>query len=472
MSNSNKKSVDTPTDEYLEMLPVWKRNRAVLEGQQAAKEHDSKLDLVGFTNLLIPFSPFMGIEQYRFYLAEAELPGLAAQYLQVLVGGLLRKKPELRCDNDANREWLEDSIGVNSTSMTSLLEEALIEELSTANCWLLVDMPNVPSEDNVPFCVVLDADTVINYRYTNGKLSLLVLRQTRVDYSKDIFHGEEIDIIIVYTLIDGVCLISRYERDKNGVFVVVDVIKPMAKGLPLDHIPAFKLSPARDETILQPIIDREIGLYNKQSRRNHLLYGAATYTPYVASDMSDEQFENIVRRGLGAWVHIGPDDKIGAIDTPTDALRDMEAAIQSTTEDMARLGARILSPEGGGDSGRALEIKNSAQTAQLGLLNAGVSKTIEKVCWTMIKWYTGVDADVSFLMSEDFNPVVGDDKSMRLVYEWYTGGHIPRSLFMSIAKSNDYIPGDYDDNEGISEIQSDPLIDLTPTRIPIDTQNM
>jgi hypothetical protein len=48
---------------------------------------------------------------------------------------------------------------------------------------------------------------------------------------------------------------------------------------------------------------------------------------------------------------------------------------------------------------------------------------------------------------------------MRLVSEWYQAGIIPRSVFVNIAKYNDFLPADYDDEEATSEIQTDPLID-------------
>ena len=46
---------------------------------------------------------------------------------------------------------------------------------------------------------------------------------------------------------------------------------------------------------------------------------------------------------------------------------------------------------------------------------------------------------------------------MRLVTEWYQSGLIPRETFVSVAKYNDFIPSDYDDEEAIAAIQTDPL---------------
>jgi hypothetical protein len=216
-----------------------------------------------------------------------------------------------------------------------------------------------------------------------------------------------------------------------------------------------------------PLIDREISLYNKVSRRNHLLYGAATYTPVVQSDMTDEEFQEIVDAGLGTWLRVRKDESISVLETPTSALADMERAINSTVSEMAKMGIRMLSPEQAA-SGVALEIRNASQTAQLGTLNAKVSGTMREVIAFMLNWKYGTDytaKDIEFQMSSDFAPMVGGEGAMRLVSDWYQTGIISRSTFVNIAKYNDFLPADYSDEEAIEEIQTDPL-----TNQPTDDQ--
>jgi hypothetical protein len=249
----------------------------------------------------------------------------------------------------------------------------------------------------------------------------------------------------------------------------------------MNFIPAYPLNGQIDpvEPILQSLIDREIALYNKVSRRNHLLYGAATYTPVVMSDMTDEEFETIVEAGLGSWIKLRAGDDIKALDTPTGALKDMEKSIEATIEEMARMGIRMLSPEGSsGESGVSLEIRNAAQTAQLGMLNTRISETMRQIIAVMLKWKYNIEVlptDIKFTLSADFNPTPVGADWMRLVTEWYQQGIIPRSTFISIAKFNDVLPAEYNDEEGVAEIQSDPLVDTKAMSIDssiADTDNM
>jgi hypothetical protein len=177
--------------------------------------------------------------------------------------------------------------------------------------------------------------------------------------------------------------------------------------------------------------------------------------------MTEEEFDDIVSAGLGSWIKLRAGDDIKALETPTNSLKDMEASIENTVSEMARMGLRMLSPEGGAESGVSLEIRNAAQTAQLGLLNNRISETFKDILAVMINWKYGLNikaTDIEFDLTADFNPVPVGADWMRVLKEWYTEGIIPRSTFLQIAKQNDILPHDYNDEEGLAEIQDDPFV--------------
>lgn len=509
-SKANTKSVGDPNPAYESLRQLWERSRAVLNGETHAKAYDDVIDTSNYSNLLIPFSPTMTQAQYNFYRAEAELPGLVQQYAKVLLGGILRKPPSLELAEsipaDA-KDWIHHSFTAEGGSLLSFLDEAIWEELQTSRCWAIVDYPEVdPNADLTPeqrremnpYVVLVKAENVINWKQSSvrgsshQKLSGFVIRFYMEDYSRNQFHADFKDTVMHYYLDESGLLVidtyqksdtsetinvvngelkSKYQTDNaTNAWVKIKTNLPLMNGERMNFIPAFPLngqvSPV--EPILQPLVSREISLYNKVSRRNHLLYGAATYTPVVMSDMGDDEFDEIVGAGLGSWIKLRAGDDIKALETPTKSLADMEKSIEQTVSDMSKMGIRMLSPEGSGESGVALEIRNAAQSAQLGMLNTKISSTIERIIAVMIQWKYGIELteeDVNFELSADFNPVPIGADWMRLVTEWYQGGIIPRSTFLQIAKSNDVLPNDYDDEEGIQQIQTDPLIDLNPTKI-------
>lgn len=177
--------------------------------------------------------------------------------------------------------------------------------------------------------------------------------------------------------------------------------------------------------------------------------------------MSDEEFDNIVSAGLGSWIRLRQGDDAKVLETPTAALQDMDRAIAATIEEMAKLGIRMLTPEAA-QSGVALEIRNAAQTAQLGTLNMKVSNILRQIIVFMINWRYDLElavGDIEFSLSSDFTPVSAGPDWLRLATEWYQQGLIPRSAWLVLLKQNDVLPPDYDDEIGRQEITTD--IELT-----------
>ena len=510
------KTVSDPNAEYDSLKPLWDRSRALCSGEKYVKAADVYIDRIGYSNMLIPFSPSMTDEQYRFYKAEAELPGITAQFAKLLIGGLLRKMPILTLPESAPadaKDWIINNFGKDDSTLISFLDEALWEEIQTNRAWVYVDYPNINNVENLtaedikdikPYPTLWTADSVINWRTSidmKGKLSLnrVVYRGYVESYEKNEFHPTLIDTIWVHELdetgyyqirvfeeksITAEALVISGQKTTNTntkVFKEVKVITNiMANGERLDSLPIWPLNGrvSPQEPLLSPIIDKEIALYNKMSRRNHLLYGAATYTPILSSDVTDDAFQDIVSAGLGSWIHLRQGDTASILDTPTAALADMDRAIASAIEEMAKLGIRMLTPESN-QSGVALEIRNAAQTAQLGTLSTKISNVIAQIIIFMINWRYGteyVEGEIDFILSEDFNPVPLGADWLRLATEWYREGLIPRSVWLQLLKVNDMIDSDYNDQEGIAEINDDELLmpkaDSDYTNKIADEENM
>jgi hypothetical protein len=196
------------------------------------------------------------------------------------------------------------------------------------------------------------------------------------------------------------------------------------------------------------------------SRRNHLLYGTASFTPCIMSDdLTDNAKDDIVQAGLGSWIFLDSTSKVEILAAPTEALQDLDRSIEAAISEMARLGMRILAPEASSDqSGIALEIRNASQTSQLAAFNLRVSEAMRMVIIQMVNWRYNTEYnedDFKFTLSADFNPAPIGEQWMRLISELYTEGTIPRSQLISVLKQNDILDADYDDEAGLQEIEED-----------------
>ena len=503
------KTVADPCAVYESIRPLWEKSRAVIGGERFTKDYDGYLDVLSFSNLLIPFSPSMTQKQYDFYKAEAELPGIVGQYARTVIGGLLRKQPQIKLPDYVPEEaydWLLAKFSQNNAPMVSFLDEVLWEELKTSRAWVYIDFPKVDAEANLskeemealkPYPVIWKAESVINWRIaandSTGEqyIQQVIVRNYEETYEKNEFHPELLDTVWVHEIFEGYYRIRKYQKatedsqvvvingriqqsytqiaagnDKQSAYLLVDTIESiMINGERMTQIPVWPLngSVTVTEPMLMPLIDREVALYNKISRRNHLLYGAATYTPVISSDMPDEDFDAIVAGGLGSWIKLRQGDSASILDTPTSALADMDRAIAASVEDMAKLGVRMMTPEVN-QSGVALDIRNAGQTAQLGTLNTKLGNQMASIIGFMLKWRYGIDVpstDIGFELSDDFNSAPLGSDWLRLTTEWYEKGLVPRSVWLTLLKQNDIIEPDYNDDDGKAEIDEDERVFTT-----------
>jgi hypothetical protein len=503
------RTVCDPCPSYESINQLWEKSRAVCNGERFVKDFDGILDNLFFSNLLIPFSQSMTQTQYNFFKAEAELPGIVTQYARIIIGGLLRKQPQLKLPDTAPADayqWIMDAFAQDSSPLVSFLDRALWEEMQTSRAWVYVDYPKVENTEGMtredvlaikPYPVLWNAESVINWKLSVASvdgsqiLERVIVRNYEETYGVNEFHPTLLDTVWVHEIVDGYYRIRKYQKPTqnvaipvvngviqqkytvgasngpspsgNGGFELIETIENItSNGERLKVIPAWPLNGSIDiiEPMLTPLIDREVALYNKVSRRNHLLLGAATYTPVIAADITDEEFGAIVDAGLGSWIKLRQGDSASVLDTPTAALQDMDRAILATIEELARLGIRMLSPENM-QSGVALEIRNAAQTAQLGTLNIKVSNQMADIIAFMLNWRYGTQfksTDVEFQLSADFNPVPLGADWLRLATEWYQNGLIPRTLWLMLLKQNDMVPADYDDEEGQVEMTQDEVV--------------
>jgi hypothetical protein len=495
-AQSQVKTVSDPCASYESLEHLWRRSRAVCRGEKYVKEFDSYVNLD--TNLLIPFSPSMSDEQYNFYKAEAELPGITSQYAKTIIGGLLRKQPTIKFPEGVPEDaadWIIHEFGQDDSPLAAFLDEALWEEVQSSRAWVLVDYPNIPQgveltpeEQKIvkPYPVLYTAEAVINWRKTTDAtgctvLDRLIIKGYTEDYDDDEyeFHPRLTSTVWVHELVNGLYQVRIFKvaTDSKSVATVngdkqinresiqhelVETVYPMINNERIDMIPAWPLNGSIEpgEPMFTSIVDKEIALYNKVSRRNHLMYGAATYTPWVKTAMDEGEFDELVESGLGTWLKIGQEDECGILETPVAALAYMETSIAAAIEEMAKLGIRMLTPETD-QSGVALELRNAAQTAQLGSLNNKVSNTLRQIIAFMVNWRYDIDikaADIQFTLSSDFNPIPVGADWLRLATEWYEAGLIPRNIWLLILQKNDMIPPDYDDEEGQDEINNDEIV--------------
>ena len=448
MAKATIKTVATPCDAYEDKVALWEKCRAICGGEEAAKDHDAFVHQP--KNFLIPFSPTMSQKQFNLLKQEAELPGVSAEFSRLLVAALLRKEPEVILPDDAPAgalEWIRGEFGSDGSPLVTYMDTILLEEIITSRGWTFIDY-----DGELAYPILYRAESIINWRFNSVELTQVVVLASEEVAGKSEFHPDYKSVVFVHELVDDKYQVRKFvmEEKSKEWHVEGEPDVPLKNGQPLDYIPAWpnngEIDP--DDPFLLTIINKEIALYNKITRRNHLLYGASTYTPYLEGNCDDPEFQKIVSSGLGAWLKIPEGCKLNILQTPTEALTDLDRAIASGFEELAKLGVRMLSPETS-QSGVALQLRNASQTAKVGTLNTRISVIMSQVVATMVNWRYRTDYkpdQIKFSLQSDFNSYIQGEGWLRLATEWYENNLIPRDIWLQLLRQNNVLPDDYSDD--------------------------
>ena len=176
------------------------------------------------------------ISQARFdaYKERANYYNVTRRTVNSLVGMVFSKYPRVdKADN------------LDVSDVAQIARRAVIEVLLKGRCGLLADYPvnhaalsaqDVKRKGYQPKVKLYEAESVINWRAVNDKLTLVVIRETYVaeDDGFSVKQGEQ---LIVLRLTDGVAT-SQIVRKENGVWVFGDVsVIRQASGKPFNEIP-------------------------------------------------------------------------------------------------------------------------------------------------------------------------------------------------------------------------------------------
>ena len=484
---------------YEELVPVWEKMEAVLSGEAAAKGYDKDLRRDN-TNLLVPFSVNMERDQWALYLHEAELPGIAEQFARTVRGGMLRKPVVIEPADDSPNTlepWLRTRPGAGGEDLLAFLTAALWEEIKTSRAWIYVNHPGMNGVEEpdggppAPYMELVKARELLDWRTgmhpntgQNALLSATVSKVVRIENDGS-GNPQFVDRVWVHDLdAEGYYRLRIYEKRRSrtidamdpnrrrrnsfvyqildfGSYDLVDEQTNItdADGARLREIPLFPLNGLYDP--LQPVFEtfcnREIHLYNKQSRKNHLLYGTATYT-LVAKTDDDDVISRLQSAGLGSILQIGQNDDLDPLQIDPTALDAWASEIEAVIGQLAKMGVRMLAKEMD-ESGVAIELRNAGQTSQLAALSRAISQMLQRIFTFMAAWRYGSEVGtVKASLSPDLTSSGLGADEMRLVTEWYMAGAVKRETWISMAKANDFLPADYDDSDAAEKITADAVL--------------
>lgn len=467
--------VNTPHIDYSRRKSDWAKIRTFVEGARAVRAAgESYLPMLkGWTK-----------EQYDAYKARAEVYGAADRTIDGLDGAIFRKTPQIEVP-EGQMAIIED-ITLSGQSINEWLRGTVREILTVGRLGALVDFSRAEQTNpdvvitgpNRPYVVSYTAEQIINWesQVIDGvtKLTLVVLEESVSTPSpSDPFVKvpalryrvlrlvENRYVVEIWTAKSTPGLPGSTTPSKDVEYEKTAELKPDRRGIPLDKIPFFFISPSGQEVCpekppLLDIVDLCVLHYMTSADYSHGLHWVALPTPWATGVREKDK---IAIGPSSAIILEDKDAKVGMLEFAGTGLSAIKDRLEGLERKMAALGARILEDQKReAESGEALKLRQGGDASVLAGISDAVSRSAEAIVKRML-WWDGTEAnepDVTIDLNMDFYGAAMDPQTLVALIQARQAGLISTDTFLWNLKRGEMMPEDVSIEDERAKIEADP----------------
>lgn len=348
------KNVDFVLPEVEAAIPLWRKVRDCLDGQDTVKKR-------GTLYVPKPNAADNSAEnnlRYDAYITRGNFMNFTSRTLQGMVGAVFGKDAIATLPD----ELMVMYGNVDGTALTldQQAKKVLGDALSVGRCGLLSDYPalnrpatreEVTSGKIRPTIQFYFSEDIINWRYSivNGirSLSLVVLREKYV-VEDDGFKVETADQFRVLRLENGVYTVTVYKKESSGFVPGPKLIPKQANRKPFDYIPfEFVGSENNDAGIdAPPLLDLanlNIAHFRNSCDFEEMVFMLGQPTP-VITGLDKDWVDNVLkgRIVLGSQVALPLPENCDAFLLQIDESQLALSAMEHKERQAVALGARLV----------------------------------------------------------------------------------------------------------------------------------
>lgn len=397
------------------------------------------------------------------YFKRAVFYAIAGFTSRGLTGLPFRKWPKLEIPNEL--EYINKNVDAMGTSIYQQSQECIKNVVRIGRVGLLVDYPIVETP-------VSKADMQAGKVFANIQLfkaeqildwgTISIGAEVKFGYVvlSDVIEedGDEIDILRVLKLVDGVYISEQYRKVSTKWELHSSVIPVDGKGNVWDEIPfQFVGSESNTHKINDcPMYDLckiNIGHYNNSAEYEDSVYQCGQAQPWM-SGLTDEHLKllnaNNMYIGSGRLIGVPPGEQFGfAQASPNDMV---SGAMKDKLELMVGLGAMFIQPGSAVKTATQSEGEQQVQHSILSLIVSNISEAYTKCLFWMCK-YMKIDwkDDYQYTINQDFVPKNADAQTITaIVTSWMQGAISPSAMITWFQKQ-----GIEDPEKTVEEIQDE-----------------
>lgn len=483
-------NVDTQHPEYALNAPEWRMIRDCVSGERAVKAagplylpHPSSYDSANTKE----------IKRYKAYKQRAVFLNATARTLNALLGIAFAKPVQINLGTTL--ETLVDNVDGSGLPITQLLRGAMSEVLQSGRAGFLVDysrpaqfdefgnpLPQTAAEmaANRVNIFMYTADQIINWRSTDGKDTLIVLKE-KEDLSTadpDDFAHADVTIWTELRMVEGRAHARRwfYNADTREVqmdlprgFTKTELVPLLdASGSPLTELPfcwcgAVDNNASPDPAPLSDIASINIKHYVAEAdvaEIAHIVGQPTMIASGLTQNWADKYLKNGIAFGATKGVLLGANMNAQLLQAEE---RNLSVALCERREkQMAKIGASLV--EKGTAPKTATEAAFDAQTDNsiLSLIAGNVEKAFNRAL-DIAQLFTGESADSNVVLSKFYSEIEIDAQTLTALMGGVQGGTIRLSDFIKWLMTKGII----DDSQTVEQVESDlrnqnPLPSMAP----------
>jgi len=445
--------VDSHHPLYDSMSDSWQSCRDCVAGQKAIHAAGERY---------LPKLTDQTDSDYQAYKTRAQFFNATWRTISALSGMIFRRPPVI--DVAPSVEPYLDDVTMSGISFHILAQRATLEVLTTGRLGVLVDYPQQSVEGMTladaqklnlrPSMNTYPAESIINWKTTWSRnrtvLSMVVLTESAALEPDNEFEHKTETRYRVLDLFNNQYRVRVFRiNDKKEDEQVGKDLFPLMNGKPLDFIPFYfigvdDMTPEIDDPPLNDLVDLNLDHYRLDADYKHGLHFTGLPTPVVTGYTRENENEKLYVGSSSAWVFSDPRAKATYLEYTGQGLSAIQAAKASDEQNMAILGARLLSSEKKAvETAQTAQIHRAGESSILSAISSTISIGLTMALNTFCEW-AGSPGKWSVVLNDEFMP---PEVTPQELAEWLKGwqmgapGFSDQGLFDILQKREVVMPG-------------------------------
>jgi hypothetical protein len=331
--------------------------------------------------------------------------------------GLAFAKPPVR-DVPAKLETLMQNLDLNQSNDIDVAQTIVEEMLTTGRVGVLADISNGGILEPVngvladkyfrPYIKIYNNESIINWRATNNKTSLVVLREM-VEVVVSEFEVEEVEEFLVLALDEqGYYYTRRYRVDKDNIQINTQEPRYITQhGSKMSYIPFWCATPTKltltpSKPPLYDVASCNLSHIKLKADFYHSLWFTVP-TPY-GSGIGQHEIENFKIGSTELRFFEQPQAKLNYLEFTGAGLTSLKEELETIKKTIGQLGAEFLrDTSNSAESTDTVSMRTSADRATLISVIDTSSRLITSALQEMCKWLNVPSEDVSYKINTDYS---------------------------------------------------------------------